>query len=192
MDCEDSNWAKSGSGWIGNCSIDSNGNVTLVCCVVPAVSFKRCGFDYAVLDLNGNALPSGVNGFTRYIDNEDGNNINKTTLDGTTIGTLGKCSFNTNTTLAFQFYPKDGSNSTTCISYTVWPFFKDFGLFGKLQLPISGNITHYGSITSDDEDSGNVNSLSQNRTNVPTADCRTNIMPDGVNTTFNFTWMHFD
>ncbi|MDP3912449.1 MAG: hypothetical protein Q8R96_01760 [Bacteroidota bacterium] len=197
MDCEDGNWNTSGSGWIGNNSIDANGNVTLVCCVVSQYNFIRCQVDYAVLDISGNPLPSGVNGFTRYIDNEDKNNKNKVTLNGTQIsGAYGNNYFNANTTLAFQFYPKNSTTGTHCFNYQMGYlgiYLHDFGLFGKPQsTTYPSDIRSLGSITSDDEDSGNANWLSQT-INVPNTTCTTNIMEDGHSfTTFNFLWMHFD
>jgi len=198
MDCEDSNWYTSGWGWVGNNSIDAGGNVSLVFCVVSQYHFTRCHFDYAVLDISGNPLPSGVNGFTRYIDNEDSGNINKVTLNGTTIsGAYGNNFFNANTKLAFQFYPNNGSSQTDCFEYGIGYdgiYLHDFGLLAKAQsYTYPSNILNYGSITSDDEDSGNANWLSQNKANVPTADCTTNIMTSDMSSTkFNFTWMHFD
>lgn len=198
MDCEDGNWNTSGSGWVGNNSIDANGNVSLVFCVVSQYNFTRCHFDYAVLDVSGNPLPSGVNGFTRYVDNEDSNNKNKVTLDGTTIsGAYGNNYFNANTTLAFQFYPNNGTTVTDCFQYGLGYsgiYLHDFGLLAKPQSAVyPSNIQNYGSITSDDEDSGNANNLTQDRTNVPSADCTTNVMVNDISSTkFNFTWMHFN
>ncbi len=197
MDCEDGNWNTSGSGWIGNNSIDTNGNVNLVFCVVSQYNFTRCHFDYAVLDISGNPLPSGVNGFTRYIDNEDSNNKNKVTLNGTTIsGAYGNNYFNANTTLAFQFYPNNGTIETDCFQYGLGYagiYLHDFGLLAKPQsYTYPSNILNYGSITSDDEDSGNANYLTQ-IINVPNTTCVTNIMANDISSTkFNFTWMHFD
>lgn len=152
--------------------------------------------DYAILDISGNALPSGVNGFTRYIDNEDRNNKNKVTLNGTQIsGAYGNNYFNANTTLAFQFYPKNNTIGTTCFKWSMGIDLHDFGLFGKPQF-VSGqfgtNVINIGSITSDDEDSGNANWLSQ-IINVPNTTCTTNIMTNDISSTkFNFIWMRFN
>jgi hypothetical protein len=197
MDCEDGNWNTSGYGYVGNSSIDSNGNVNLVFCVVSQYHFARCQFDYAVLDISGNPLPSDVNGFTRGIDNEDNNNKNKVTLNGTTIsGAYGNNYFNTNTTLAFQFYPKNHSTVANCFGeFTQYMgiYLHDFGVFGKSQGTGSPTfVRRHGSITSDDEDSRNANSLTQ-IINVPNTTCTTNIMTNDISSTkFNFTWMHYD
>jgi len=143
MDCEDKNPATSTSGWVGDSYRDGNKNVHLQFCVVDNAYFEHTNVDFAVLNLEGN-LPWGISRIARYFDNEDKNNTNSVTYNGSSYsGWLGDCHFGGNTRLSFYYYPKTSSHSfpSLGISYGV------LGRFGSDQ----------GSIYTDDEDKNNAN-----------------------------------
>lgn len=150
MDDEDKRNSTSSSGWIGNCF--ASGNTRLEICMVygSAISFGGIGQDYAILDLNGIARQSTDSWFVRHFDNEDSGNANSVYINGVRQAsnyTIGKCTFNSNTTLNFLIIRAD--EIATGISVDI----PSFGVFGKIP------YKQQGWIHTDDEDSGNSNYL---------------------------------
>jgi hypothetical protein len=143
MDCEDSGNQSSKSGWIGDCDVNSSGNVIFNFCVVNGAFFQRTNVSYAVLNLYGTAnWPYGVSRIWGYMDNENNNNKNsdsKTSVHQ--AGIKGDCALWDNTLLGLYYYPQQSSATpfpNLNISYGV------FGQFGS----------NKGNIYSDDEDGG--------------------------------------
>lgn len=149
MDCEDgSNNISSVNEWVGDCGRDSNGNITLRFCVVNGAYFERTNSNYAVLNLTGlSSWPYGMGYIYRYFDNEDNNNANSFTLDGTPLWNywFGRCYLGSNIGLGFYHYIANSSSPT----YPNLGF--SYGVFGQF-----GNSK--GSIITDDEDNKNANS----------------------------------
>lgn len=154
MDCEDgSSNLTSVNGWVGDCTVDGNSNVTLKFCVVGDANFSGAQNDFAVLDLNGmlpeSYWPYGAGSIQRYFDNEDGSNKNRFSLGGTPLwGAYGKCNFINNINLAFHYYAGGVSNDVYCNVYLGF----SYGVFGQF-----GN--NKGWINTNDEDNRNANSL---------------------------------
>lgn len=148
MDCEDGRNISSKTGWIGDCDVNSSGNVILNFCIVNGAFFQRTNVNYAVLNLYGTAnWPYGVSRIWGYMDNENGNNKNSDSQTSVhQLGNKGDCSFWDNTLLGMYYYPQQSMANpfpNLNISYGV------FGQFGSYK----------GNILSDDEDSGNDSSV---------------------------------
>lgn len=155
MDCEDgSNNISKSVGWVGDCTVNSLGNVTLKFCVVGDAYFSIAKNDFAVLDLNGilpvSYWPNGVGSIQRYFDNEDTGNKNSFSLGGTPFwGANGKCNFTNNVNLAFYYYAGDQSRYNDYCNASLGFSYGVFGWFGN----------NHGWIDTDDEDYRNANSL---------------------------------
>jgi hypothetical protein len=155
MDCEDNNPASSKSGWTGASLVNGAKNVELVFFLTDISLFSPMrDYDYAILRLDAN-LPNGVSSFTRYFDNEDDDNNNKTIYDEgnmhlpTYINSYGPCTFEANTKLMFYYFPKNPNTSNTHLSDDVGISYGVLGSFGDYQ----------GYIISDDEDKNNKNTM---------------------------------
>jgi len=152
MDAEDRNASSSKSGYTGASSVDyNNRNVTLELCIVDGASFTHFGssavtYPYAVLALSNNR-PSHAGIFTRFFDNEDRNNNNKTLINNVTkIYQYGDNIFNKNTLLNFYYYGSARNVRETSLPNFGFSYYV-LGQFGAFK----------GTIFVDDEDSRNAN-----------------------------------
>lgn len=149
MDCEDGSGSDTDTvDYKGDAYIDVNDNMVFKFCIVPN-DFKQTNHDYAVLNLDS-TVPSGAIRIDRKYDNEDHNNKNKSTTNGTvTTGWKGYTLLSgRNLVFSFLWYQESATVqniSSLDMTYAV------LGKFGV------DNEFNRGALITDDEDSRNAN-----------------------------------
>lgn len=149
MDCEDGSGSNTNTiDYKGDTYVDSNDNMIFKFCIVPN-DFKQTNHDYAVLNLDA-AVPSGAIRIDRKYDNEDHNNKNKSTIEGTTTTGWKGYTLLSGRNLVFSFLWYQASTTTQNIS-SLDMTYAVLGKFG-----VDDNFNR-GTLITDDEDSRNAN-----------------------------------
>lgn len=173
MDNEDGQERSTVAGWVGATTVDGSGNTNFVFCRVDGTRFHSLAAsndvhsNYAVLKL-GQSCPEGAVEFSRYFDNEDGNNKNSYS------GNIFPNVVEKNSTLRFCLFKGDGSTASS---------FPNLGFeYGVFAAPEFTFTSARGFIHTDDEDNRNANGYEADPAWKWAA---TAIITEGSNTTLN-------
>jgi hypothetical protein len=161
MDDEDSGNASRRSGYVGKTNLQETSSATrFYFCKVDGTVFRPFTTfdqgsdqrdDYAVLKL-GTTCPNGSQEFSRFFDNEDSNNGNFSS------GDITPNISNTNTRLFFCLFRVAAPGALTMGSFPDLGAGFSYGVFGPTDF--NRGALAFGTIRTDDEDSGNANSYS--------------------------------